>query len=242
MPAATLDEKVKTQRKPIPDNTTQRYLPFSEVRDNLVIMKDGSSRMVLSVKPINFNLKSEQEQDAIIYSFQRFLNALSFPVQILTRSLKVDIEGYLARLKTTAIKQSNPLLQEQTYKYMDFLTNLVEMAQIMKKEFYVIVPHDESAGGSVRDVSILGSLKNFWSGTQKQKVDASNIRENRRRLESLKKGNGEKCGIVKGSLEQIGIKASVMEKDALIKLLISYYNPKMQGDNKFSDSARMDLQ
>lgn len=236
-----LEEKIKTQRKPLADNTTQRYLPFSEIRDNLIIMKDGSSRMALSVKPINFNLKSEQEQDAIIYSFQRFLNALSFPVQILTRSLKVDIEGYLARLKTTAIKQTNPLLQEQTYKYMDFLTNLVEMAQIMKKEFYVIVPHDNSSGESVRDVSFFGAFKKFFAGVNNQKVDLANVRENRRRQESLKKGNAEKCNIVKSALEQIGIKGTVMEKDALIKLLISYYNPKLQGDNKFSESAKMDL-
>ena len=241
MAATALEDKIKTQRKPIADNTTQRYLPFSEVRDNLIIMKDGSSRMVLSVKPVNFNLKSEQEQDAIIYSFQRFLNALSFPVQILTRSLKVDIEGYLAKLKATAVRQTNPLLQEQTYKYMDFLTNLVEMAQIMKKEFYVVVPHDEAAGESVRKTNIIGMVQNFLAGVNDQKVDAAQIRLNRRRLESLKKGNGEKCNTVKGSLEQIGIKATVLEKDALIKLLISTYNPKIQGDNKFSESDKMDL-
>ncbi len=74
------------------DDSTQRYLPFSEIRDNIVIMKDGSARIVLRVEAVNFALKSEPEQDAIIYSFQHFLNALQFPIQILVRSLKVDIE------------------------------------------------------------------------------------------------------------------------------------------------------
>ncbi len=131
------------------DDSTQRYLPFSEIRDNIVIMKDGSARIVLKVEAVNFLLKSEQEQDAIIYSFQHFLNALQFPIQILIRSLKVDIEGYLNRLKDLTAGQKNPLLKDQSERYIEFLTNLVNVAQIMKKEFYVIIPHDELDNQSV---------------------------------------------------------------------------------------------
>ncbi len=87
----TLDA-VKPKKANHPDDSTQRYLPFSEVRDNIIIMKDGSARIVLRVEAVNFALKSEPEQDAIIYSFQHFLNSLQFPIQILVRSLKVDIE------------------------------------------------------------------------------------------------------------------------------------------------------
>jgi hypothetical protein len=134
-----------------PDKSTQRYLPFDEIRDNLIIMKDGSSRMVIRVQAINFSLKSEQEQDGIIVGFQRFLNTLRFPIQILVRSLKMDIESYLNKLKNLAVKQTSPLLQEQTYRYVDFLTNLVEMAQIMRKDFYIIVPFDQDESKSVRD-------------------------------------------------------------------------------------------
>lgn len=90
--ADTSAASVKPKKPNQPDDSTQRYLPFSEVRDNIVIMKDGSCRIVLRVEAVNFALKSEPEQDAIIYSFQHFLNALQFPVQILVRSLKVDIE------------------------------------------------------------------------------------------------------------------------------------------------------
>jgi fatty acid desaturase len=88
----TTKESVKPTKTTHPDDSTQRYLPFSEIRDNIVIMKDGSARIVLKVEAVNFLLKSEQEQDSIIYSFQHFLNALQFPIQILIRSLKVDIE------------------------------------------------------------------------------------------------------------------------------------------------------
>lgn len=241
MAGKTLEQKVKSGKSPAADNTTQRYLPFSEIRDNLVIMKDGTSRMVLSVKPVNFSLKSEEEQDAIIYSFQRFLNALSFPVQILVRSLKVDIDGYLSRLKAMAVRQKNPLLQEQTYKYIDFLGNLVEMAQIMKKEFYVVVPHDELAGDSVRKVGIVGMIQGFFAGVNDQKVDVETLRANRRRTESLKKGNMDKVTTVKTALEQAGLKAELMEKDALVKLLIGYYNPKLQADPKYAGEGSTDL-
>jgi hypothetical protein len=110
---------VKAGKKPAKDSSTQRYLPFSEIRDNVIIMKDGSSRMVLRVHALNFNLKSTEEQDAILMSYQRFLNSLNFPIQIIVRSLKVDIEAYINRLKNLALKQSNTLLQEQTYRYID---------------------------------------------------------------------------------------------------------------------------
>jgi hypothetical protein len=107
--------------------------------------------MVLKVKAVNFNLKSEEEQDSIIYSYQRFLNSLRFPVQIIVRSLKVDIDAYINKLKNLAVKQQNPLLQEQAYRYIDFLVNLIDMAQIMKKDFYIIVPYDTNENKSVRN-------------------------------------------------------------------------------------------
>jgi len=132
------------------------------VRENIIMMKDSSARMVLRCSTINFLLKSTEEQDAIIMSFQRFLNALDFPVQIMVRSSKFDINGYLDKLNTLAVKQKNPLLQNQTYEYIEYLHKLVEVAQIMKKEFYIVIPFDNEEGTSVRDTTILGVFKNFW--------------------------------------------------------------------------------
>jgi len=83
---------VKTQKKEHPDSSTQRYLPFSQIKENVVIMKDNSARIILQCSTINFLLKNNDEQDSIIISFQRFLNSLSFPIQILVRSNKLDID------------------------------------------------------------------------------------------------------------------------------------------------------
>jgi len=91
---------------------------------------------------INFLLKNTDEQDAIIMSFQRFLNSLDFPIQIIVRSKKLDIDSYLSNLNEKALKQTNPLLQNQTYEYIEYLRKLIEVAQIMKKEFYIVIPFD----------------------------------------------------------------------------------------------------
>jgi hypothetical protein len=149
------NKTVKKAKKPVADNSTQRFLAFSQVRENIIIMKDDSSRLVLKCSSINFLLKSQEEQDAIIISFQRFLNSLSFPIQILVRSKKLDIDSYIQKLNDKALKQKNPLLQNQTYEYIEYLKKLIEVAQIMKKEFYIIVPFDKVENASVRDTSML---------------------------------------------------------------------------------------
>jgi hypothetical protein len=145
---------VKNKKKTTPDATTQRHLPFSQIRENIIVMKDSSARMVMRCSTINFLLKSSEEQDAIIMSFQRFLNALDFPVQIMVRSTKLDIDGYLQKLKNQAVSQKNELLQNQTYEYIDYLKKLVEVAQIMKKDFYVVIPFDKQEDQSVKSTGI----------------------------------------------------------------------------------------
>ena len=227
---------VQSWKKPPKDASTQRYLPFSEIRDNLIIMKDGSSRMVVRVHALNFNLKSTEEQDAILMSYQRFLNSLNFPIQIIIRSLKVDIEAYINRLKNLALKQPNSMLQEQTYKYIDFLTNLIDLAQIMKKEFYIVVPFDFENSESVRKTDIFGVFKSFWSALS-QEESVADIRMNRIRTEKLRKGNFERLTTIKMTLESIGLKAEEVKKDELVKLIYNYYNPRLKTENTLKADA-----
>jgi hypothetical protein len=234
-------KSVQVGKRPQKDSSTQRYLPFSEIRDNVILMKDGSSRMVLRVHAMNFNLKSTEEQDAILISYQRFLNSLNFPIQIIVRSLKVDIEAYINRLKNLALKQNNTLLQEQTYKYIDFLMNLVDLAQIMKKEFYIVVPFDYENNESVKKTDMFGIFRSFWSALS-QEESVADIRGNRIRLEKLKKGNYERLSTVKMSLESIGLKAEPLGKEELIKVIYNYYNPRLKTENNLkSETENMNL-
>jgi len=218
---------VKNWKKTIPDNTTTRYLPFSQIRENIVIMKDSSARVVLKCSTINFLLKSTEEQDSIIMSFQRFLNSLDFPIQIMIRSTKLDIEWYLNKLNNLAIKQTNILLQSQTYEYIEYLNKLIEVAQIMKKEFYIVVPIDFEEDKSVKDTSILWVFKNFWKSINAQD-DLLKIKNQIRNFSKMKKWLVQRTNAIKTSLESIWIKATELEKNELVKFLTDYYNPSME--------------
>lgn len=174
-------------------------------------------------------------------SYQRFLNALNFPIQIIIRSLRVDIESYILKLRTLADNQVNPLLKEQTNRYIDFLLTLIDLAQIMKKEFYIVVPFDFENNESVRKTDFIGIFKSFWSAIS-QEDSISDIRLNRSRSAKLKKGNYERLSTVKMSLEAIGLKAEEVQKQDLIKLLYNYYNPRISAENLLrNDTDKIDI-
>lgn len=221
---------VKANKKQLPDATTQRYLPFSQIRDNVVVMKDNSTRVVLKCTTINFLLKSIEEQDAIIMSFQRFLNSIDFPIQIMIRSTKLDIETYLNKLNNLAVKQTNPLLQNQTYEYIEYLKKLIEVAQIMRKDFYIVVPTDSEWDISVRDLSFVGKFKNFWASINWQD-DIFAIKTQIRNLNKNKKALQTRVNSIKTSLESIWIRANELDKTDLVKFLTDYYNPTLESFN-----------
>ena len=227
---------VKSAKKPIADNSTQRNLAFSSIKDNIVLMKDDSARLVLKCTSINFLLKSEEEQDAIIISFQRFLNTLKFPIQILVRSKKLDIDSYLENLKDKALKQKNPLLQNQTYEYIEYLKKLIEVAQIMKKEFYIIVPYDTLEDISVRDTSLLAPFKQFWASMFHSGVDIAMIKSQIRQFSKTKKELISRANNVKTGLENIWVKAEALTKNELVTFLIDYYNPRLDNFTEIKDN------
>ncbi len=209
---------VKVKNNITSDSTTQRYLPFSQIRENVIIMKDNSWRLVLECSTINFLLKSEEEQNSIIISFQRFLNSLDFPIQILIRSKKLDIDWYIKKLNELWKKQKNSLLQEQTYEYVAYLNKLVEVAQIMKKEFYIIIPYDIQEERSVRDSSLLWVFRNFWLAVNNAN-SLIKIKTQIRSFNSVKKWLNNRMNSIKTSLENIWIKTKELEKQELIRFL-----------------------
>lgn len=234
---------VKKAKRPIPDISTQRYLPFSQIRENVMIMKDSSARVVLKCTTINFLLKSTEEQDAIIMSFQRFLNSLDFPIQIMVRSSKLDIDWYIKKLEGLAIAQKNELLQNQTYEYIAYLKKLIELAQIMRKDFYIVIPFDYSEDTSVRDESFLWKLKRFWSATIKNSDNMLKIRDQVRQFPWIKKWLATRSNAVKTSLESIWIKATELNKTDLVKLMTDYYNPRLDNLSRLQtdDVSTLDL-
>ncbi len=122
-------------------NTTQSSLLFSELRDSMVIMKDGSFRAVVACKSINFDLMSEGEREGVEYSYQNFLNSLNFTVQILIRSQRVDIGPYIERLTDLRRNNDNMLLGILMDDYINFIDELSQEANIMDKSFFITIPY-----------------------------------------------------------------------------------------------------
>ena len=121
-------------------NTTQQFLEIDQIREGVLLLRNKTLRGVLMVSSLNFALKSEEEQNAILYQFQDFLNSLDFSCQIIVQSRKLNITGYLEKLKELEKKQKNELLKVQTGSYREFIENLVKTGQIMTKTFFIVVP------------------------------------------------------------------------------------------------------
>lgn len=231
---------VKKEQKKVGDLSTQRYLPFSWIKENIIIMKDNSVRVVLKCSTINFLLKNSDEQDSIIISFQRFLNSIDFPVQIIVRSKKLDIDTYLNNLNSRALKQENELLQNQTYEYITYLKKLIEVAQIMKKEFYIVVPFDHEINKSVKDTSYFWFFSDFWKSiTQNQEL--WNIKNQLRNFVSNKKEVYKRVNVVQTWLENLWIRAEPISKQELVAFLTDYYNPRMDSLNIIWDIENYNL-
>lgn len=123
------------------ENTTQDFLEMEHIQNGVIILKNNAMRGVLLVSSTNFALKSTEEQNSIIYQFQSFLNSLDFCCQIVCQSRKLNITGYIEKLKDLEKKQTNKLLKLQTLKYSEFINELVETQDILIKSFFVVIPY-----------------------------------------------------------------------------------------------------
>jgi len=219
MPEEKKQETIKqAPSKQTPGLSTQMYLKIAEIRDDVLVLKNGGLRAILSVSSINFNLKSDDEQNAIIYSYQGFLNTLEFPIQIVIRSKKLDIDEYLDRLRKVGEKQTNPLLQRQTFEYVEYIAKLVEYADIMQKEFFVVVPLDPYRSQKV------SMVQKFLQNLQ-AKDSYENIKRRHDEFDQLKKSLSQRVSTVKVGLENCGLKVNQLGTKDLIELFYGIYNP-----------------
>ncbi|MGA1046579.1 MAG: hypothetical protein ACO3UU_01085 [Minisyncoccia bacterium] len=132
----------KSKIKNKPETSTQKYLSIDTIQDSVVVLKDGGLRAVLMTSSVNFDLKSSDEQDAIIYAYQNFINSLDFPIQIQVSSRVLNINGYLNYLSEFQQTQKNELLRLQIGEYSQFIKELVDGSNIVNKTFYVVIPFE----------------------------------------------------------------------------------------------------
>lgn len=196
-------------------DSLQQFIRIKEIKKNVVVCKDGSLRAVLAVSSINFDLKSDKEQEAIIYSFQGFLNSLDFPLQILISSKKFNVEPYLKTLEKQRRMSDNELLNNQIVDYSNFIKELVGMASIMTKLFFVVVPFFpiESKKEGVWD--------KLYSSVNKKKE----VYQSRELFESHRGQLLQRVGQIAEGLSGVRIKSSLLETKELIELFYNAYNP-----------------
>jgi len=210
--------------------STQRYLQFSEVHDDTLVLKNGGLRAILQVSSMNFNLKSEAEQRAIIHSYQQFLNTLNFPVQILIRSRKLDIDSYLGDLERRYSQLSNSLLQQQMADYIDYIRRLVEYSDIMEKKFFVIVPLNPARA---QKKGIFASFLDYITPED----TVVKIMQRKREFRILKKELDSRTQTVKTALENCGLGVSQLKTEEIIQLFYQAYNPDKARTQKFRSMA-----
>lgn len=195
----------------------QEFVPIDEVRDGIVVLKDGGLRAVLMTSSLNFALKSGDEQQAIIAQFQNMLNALDFTVQIFVQSRELDIRPYVALLEERYEAQLDDLMKVQVREYIEFVKTFTESANIMTKNFFIIVPYTPPILESKSKLlsRFLGTKKEDQPGQTKGEAT---FEESRVQLE-------QRVSVVQQGIQRMGIRGAQLGTEEVVELFYTLFNP-----------------
>lgn len=203
----------------IQGTAAQQLLAIDAIKSDTVILKDGSLRILVMCSSLNFALKSAEEQDAITYQYQNFLNSLDFPIQIVTLSRLLNITPYIETLKNRQKEEDNEYVKIQIGEYIEFIQTLVGTTNIMSKTFYVIVPY----AAPVLDRK--GFLQNTLStlGLSGGRSSAGNEEEGA--FEEHRLQAWQRAETVIEGLKSFGIRSAPLNTEELVELFYGLYNP-----------------
>ncbi len=201
---------------------SQGFVPIKEIRDSIVVLKNGSLRGVLMVGAMNLSLKSAEEQEATLFQFQNFLNTLDFSIEIVVQSRRMDMRPYLQSLNARMLQQKEELLRIQTKMYIEYIRYFSEEVDIMKKYFFIVIPY--SASQAQTTASSTGVIDKLFGSFKKKKKQQDNtpaeqvFEEKRLQLE-------QRMDVVRGGLQAVGLRAETLTTEALVDVYYSLYNP-----------------
>ncbi|PIR44612.1 MAG: hypothetical protein COV10_03860 [Candidatus Vogelbacteria bacterium CG10_big_fil_rev_8_21_14_0_10_51_16] len=197
---------------------SQEFVPIDEIRDGIVVLKDGSLCLVLMASSLNFALKSEDEQQAIIFQFQNFLNSLDFSVQFHIQSRKLDIRPYLATLEERIGKQTHDLMKIQIKEYIGFIKNFTETTSIMTKSFFVVIPYQPAILTGKKSKGLLSGLFGRQSKQEASALEKRTFEENRTQIE-------QRANVVEQGLSRTGVRTIPLGTEELVELYYKIFNP-----------------
>jgi hypothetical protein len=212
--------------------STQKYLDIAEIRDDLVVLNDGTVRAVLLVSSINFDLKSEDEQRAIIGNYVNFLNTLDYPLQIIIQSRPLNIDDYMDRLIKMEREQTNELLRMQTADYRGFVKELLTLEKIMSKKFYVVVPYS----------SLTDKKRSFKSRLSAVFSSAKIVSLSRKRFEEFSVQLEKRANFIGAGLGSLGLRSQRLSTQALIELYYNSYNPDIFQKQPLEDVNKLTIE
>lgn len=212
--------------------STLRYLDIAGIRQDTVIMKDGSLRAVILVSSINFALKNEDEQSSIVSAYVSFLNNINFPLQIVIQSRELNIENYLNNLGQKEKEQTNELLKMQITEYIGYIKELISLSKIMNKRFYVVVPYNPL---SDKKKGFLPRLTETFSPSSLIKMKEDNFTNLRQELQ-------RRIDNVTSGLDSIGLNAIELDTQSLIELYYNTYNPMTSVNEKIAPVDQLRLE
>lgn len=196
--------------------STQQYLDIFEIKDDVVIMRDGTLRAVLLASSINFSLKSEDEQNAVISSYVSFINNIDFPLQIVIQSRELNIDSYLEFLKKKEKEQINRLLKIHTTEYINYIKELTSLGTIMNKRFFIVVPYNPMSD----------KRKGFFSLLLEALKPASALKLKEKTFNRYKEMLNRRLEGVYNGIESMGVDLVRLDTQALIELYYQTYNPE----------------
>ncbi|MFZ2193559.1 MAG: hypothetical protein WAV31_04925 [Candidatus Moraniibacteriota bacterium] len=220
----------KLAKQPVA-SPTQKYLVVEEVKEDVIVLKNGSLRAVLEVSSINFDLKASDEQEAIIMQYQNFLNSVDFPLQILINSRRLNIDTYMEYITEKEKTQKTELMRLQISEYKDFIKQLVSLSDIMEKTFYMVVPFSP----------VESTEKGFFSNIKNMINPKENILEKRETFETYKAPLYQRVDHIIAGLSGIGLKIAPLKTNELIELLFNSYNPTIFDTMGYVDTTKMEL-
>jgi type IV secretory pathway VirB4 component len=194
--------------------TTQEFVPIKEIRDGVIILKNGGMRSVILASSLNFALKSSDEQNAILSQFQNFLNSLEFPLQIFIQSKKLDIRPYIALLEGRYKEQLTELMKIQVREYIEFIKTFVENTNIMSKSFFLVIPYDPP---------IITAGKNPISSILPKK--STNQESEEEQFRSYRSQLEQRVSVVEQGLVRCGIRAAELGTEEVVELFYKLFNP-----------------
>lgn len=225
-------KKKKTAQKKSTKPSVQAHLPIAEIKDGVLVMKDGTLRSVLLTSSINFSLKSEDEQTALISAYVGFLNSLEYPLQIVVQSRRLRIQPYLDTLREFEQNQQNELLRLQISDYRAFVKELVDLGQIMTKRFYVVVPYDPASN----------KKKSFWVRVQEVLTPTSSLRLKKEKFLKRKEDLELRLRQVVSGLEGMGLQVARLDTQSLIELYYGSYNPDIAFNEPLSPLEKIQVE